>query len=99
MNQRGMLACVLAGWMLLACGCQTRIEWDKLTPDQAKGLVLERVKGAGLADFWEFETDSDDGKLKYEGKLIYNGMEYEFEINGDTGEFRKWEVERADQLR
>ena len=99
MNKRSVLACVLAGWMLLACGCQNRTDGDKLTPDQAKELVLERIKGADLADFWEFETDADDGRLEYAGKLIYDGVEYEFEIDGYTGEFLRWNAERVDQLR
>lgn len=68
---------------------------NTVTPEQAKQIVLARVPGATTADFREFETDYDDGKLRYEGELIYNGMEYEFEIDGYSGSVREWSAEPA----
>ena len=64
-----------------------------ITADQAKALALEQVPGATTADIYEFEVDYDDGRLEYEGKIIYNGMEYEFEIDGYSGSIRSWESE------
>lgn len=64
-----------------------------ITAEQAKQLVLARVPGATAANFHEFETDYDDGRLRYEGELIYNGMEYEFEIDGYSGSFLEWSSE------
>ena len=37
--------------------------------------------------------DNDDGKLQYEGKIIYEGMEYDFEIDAYSGAIREWDAE------
>ncbi len=68
---------------------------ESLTQEEAKALVLARVPGATAADFQEFQQDYEDGRLVYEGELVTNGMEYEFEIDGATGEFLSWEEEAA----
>lgn len=64
-----------------------------LTADQAKDKALAQVPGATVSDIREFETDYDDGRLQYEGKIYYNGMEYEFEIDGYSGAIRNWDAE------
>ena len=56
-------------------------------------MERELVPGATAADIREFETDHDDGRLEYEGKIYYNKMEYEFEIDGYSGAIRDWDVE------
>lgn len=68
-----------------------------ITADQAKELALSQVPGATLDDIREFETDYDDGRMEYEGKIIYDGMEYEFEIDGYSGAIRSWEAEPTHQ--
>ena len=37
--------------------------------------------------------NNDDGRLIYEGKIIYNDREYEFEIDAATGAVLDWESE------
>lgn len=64
-----------------------------ITAEKAKELALLKIPGAGEGDVWEFEADYDDGRLEYEGKIIYNGMEYEFEIDGNSGTILSWEEE------
>ena len=64
-----------------------------ITADQAKEKALSQVPGAAVSDIREFETDYDDGRLQYEGKICYDGMEYEFEIDGYSGAIRNWEAE------
>lgn len=64
-----------------------------ITADEAKNIALSQVKGATLSDIYEFETDYDDGRLEYEGKIYYSGMEYEFTIDGYSGSIREWEAE------
>lgn len=68
-----------------------------ITADQAKELALSQVPGATLDDIREFETDYDDGRMEYEGKIIYDGMEYEFGIDGYSGAIRSWEAEPTHQ--
>lgn len=64
-----------------------------ISEEDAKALVLSQVPGATEKDIWEFEVDYDDGRVQYEGKLYYDHMEYEFEIDGYSGAIRNWEVE------
>ena len=59
----------------------------------AKAAALERVPGATEADL-HMELDFDDGYYIYEGDIIYNQKEYEFEIDAQTGSFLKWSEER-----
>lgn len=64
-----------------------------ITADQARDIALAEVPGATASDIYEFETDRDDGRLEYEGKIIYNNTEYEFTIDGYSGAIREWDAE------
>ena len=64
-----------------------------ISAEEAKALALAQVPGASASDIREFETDRDDGRVEYEGKIVYGGMEYEFEIDGYSGAIRSWEAE------
>ena len=59
----------------------------------ARAAALARVSGATDTDI-KIELDFDDGQYIYEGDIIYDGKEYEFEIDAKTGNFRKWSEER-----
>lgn len=59
----------------------------------ARAAALERVSGATDSDI-RMELDYDDGQYIYEGDIIYDGKEYEFEIDANTGNFLKWSEER-----
>ncbi|MCI9588757.1 MAG: PepSY domain-containing protein [Oscillospiraceae bacterium] len=56
-----------------------------ITADQARNIALAKVPGASSGDIWDFEADYDDGRLEYEIEIRYNGMEYDFEIDGTNG--------------
>lgn len=64
-----------------------------VSESEARETALAQVPGASSSDIYEWETDYDDGHLEYEGKIIYNGMEYEFSIDGYSGAIREWEAE------
>lgn len=66
---------------------------DDIGYDKVKSIVLERVQGATESDIYELERDYDDGMLQYEGSVYYGGYEYEFEINGVTGDILQWEID------
>ncbi|MCM1539864.1 MAG: PepSY domain-containing protein [Blautia sp.] len=71
---------------------QSQSAGGTITAEDAKALALAKVPGASESDIREFETDRDDGRIEYEGKIIYNGTEYEFEIDS-TGQIIGWEEE------
>ena len=65
----------------------------QISSEQASKLALDRVPGATEQDL-KIELDYDDGYYKYEGDIIYDQKEYEFEIDADTGDFLEWKEER-----
>ncbi len=67
----------------------------ELTADEAKAIALAKVPGATKDNIRDFEVDRDDGRLEYEGEIVYDGMEYEFEIDAYSGAIRSWEAEPA----
>lgn len=61
-----------------------------VTIEEAQALALSRVAGATESDL-RIEQEYDDGRLQYEGTIIYNGVEYDFEIDASTGTILNWE--------
>lgn len=59
----------------------------------ARKAALDRVPGATDSDI-RMELEFDDGYYIYEGDIIYNQKEYEFEIDAQNGNFLKWSEER-----
>lgn len=64
-----------------------------VSQEQAMQTALERVPGATESDI-RMELDNDDGQYKYEGDIIYDQREYEFEIDANTGTVLEWSEER-----
>ncbi len=64
-----------------------------ISMEQATAIVLNRVSGATAQNVF-MKLDHDDGYLKYEGEVYYNGVEYEFELNAQTGDVLEWSEER-----
>ena len=65
----------------------------RISLEEARDIALARVEGATASNI-SIELDHDDGWYVYEGEIFYNGMEYEFEIDADSGNILKWEEER-----
>lgn len=63
-----------------------------ISEEQAKKTALEKVPGAGENDI-NIHLDKDDGRAVYEGSIIYEDREYEFEIDADNGRILDWEEE------
>lgn len=64
----------------------------KISEADAKKAALSKVPGATEADL-KMELEYDDGKYIYEGDIIHEQTEYEFEIDANTGTFLKWSKE------
>lgn len=64
-----------------------------LSEGEAINIVLGKVPGASRSDIVSFGREYDDGRWIYEGELRYNGLEYEFEIDAQTGNILEWEID------
>jgi len=67
----------------------------KTAIDQAKAqeIALAKVPGAAASHVKDLKLDQDDGKQVYEVKIIYNGMEYQLEIDAANGAILEFETE------
>ena len=61
--------------------------------DTVKQIVLERIPGATESDVVEIGFEYDDGRYEYDGTVYYGGYEYEFEVDGETGNILSWEID------
>lgn len=64
----------------------------KVSLDEAKKTALSKVKGATEKDI-RIHSEYDDGRQIYEGSIVYKDMEYDFEIDCETGNILSWESE------
>ncbi|MBE7033457.1 MAG: hypothetical protein E7406_04430 [Ruminococcaceae bacterium] len=72
---------------------ETSQQETAITEEKVKEIALSKVPGATAENIREFKKEFDDGREKYEGKIVYDKTEYEFEIDAKTGEILKWETE------
>ena len=61
--------------------------------EEAIDIALAKVSGATENDI-RIELDHDDGRYKYEGDIIYERVEYDFEIDANSGDVLEWSEER-----
>ena len=66
-----------------------------ITLEEAVQLVLDRVRGASSEDV-RIQLEEEDGRQVYEGEVICNRAEHEFEIDAATGDFIQWSVDYQD---
>ena len=66
---------------------------SQVSEEQVRQTVLERVPGASAENIF-LHLEGDDGRLEYEGELIYDNMEYEFKIDAYSGAVTEWEAEQ-----
>lgn len=72
---------------------ETSQQETAITEEKVKEIAISKVLGATAENIREFKKEFDDGREKYEGKIVYDKTEYEFEIDAKTGEILKWETE------
>lgn len=65
---------------------------DMITKAKAESIALNKVKGAKQNHIY-LKFDRDDGQYLYEGEIVYDDREYDFEIDPYTGNIIKWSVE------
>lgn len=65
---------------------------ETISEAEVRAIALAKVPGATENDI-RLYLDRDDGRLRYEGKIIYQGMEYDFEIDAYSGAIQEWDAE------
>lgn len=65
---------------------------DMIGEKKAINIVLKRIPGATKSDV-RIHLDRDDGIDIYEGSVVYDKIEYDFEIDAKTGDVLEWESE------
>ena len=63
---------------------------------KAKKTALAQVPGASESDIVKAHKDYDDGRQEYEVEIRYNGYEYDYEIDAETGNIISSDVDRID---
>lgn len=63
-----------------------------LSEAQVREIVQKRVPGAPAENIF-LHLDEDDGRMEYEGTLLYENMEYEFKVDAYSGSVTEWEAE------
>ena len=64
-----------------------------ISRDRAQEIALAKVPGATADHIKKLKLDRDDGRQIYEVEIIYNGMEYELDIDAVSGAVLKFEAE------
>ncbi|WP_294578330.1 PepSY domain-containing protein [uncultured Thomasclavelia sp.] len=63
-----------------------------VSEDRAKQIASDHIGGGG--NLIKCKLDYDDGILKYEIEIIKDNIEYDIEVNANTGEIIKYEEDR-----
>ena len=63
---------------------------------KARKTALAQVPGASESDIVKAHKDYDDGRQEYEVEIRYNGYEYDYEIDAETGNIISSDVDRID---
>ena len=71
---------------------QDAAEDGLISEEQAMKIALDKVPGATKDNITSFRKDYDDGRWSYEGEMIYDGIEYDFEIDAHNGNILEWEM-------
>ena len=88
----------LVAIMMLVCGCTAAFaDQNSVTREEAIQIALERV---GLKEeavtFTKIELDRDDGRQIWEIEFVSAGVEYEFDIDAQTGNVFDTDIDLAD---
>lgn len=65
----------------------------KIKTDDVKKIVFDKVPGAEDKNL-RLSLEYDDGRMIYEGEIIYGNVSYDFEIDAQTGDILEWSEEK-----
>ena len=91
-----IFAMLLVAAMVMMMGACALAE-NRITEEAAKQIALEK---AGMTTdqvrFTKAHLDNDDGRLEWEIEFVEGGMEYEFDIDAQTGNVFDTDIDLAD---
>ncbi len=68
--------------------------------DDAKAIALDHARGraelGGKVKYTKAKLDRDDGRLVYEIEFRCDGIEFEYEIDANSGDILDWDMDRDD---
>lgn len=74
-----------------------KVAGGQITPEEAFERALKHAnKKKGSVRLKKNELDFDDGIYKYEIEFVENGVEYEFDIDADSGRILKYDKDLWD---
>ena len=62
--------------------------------EKARSIALDKVSGATSNNVTKLKLAREDGGYVYEIEIVYNNVEYEFELDAYSGAMLSWEFER-----
>lgn len=65
----------------------------RIKAEDVKKIVFDKVPGAEDKNL-RLSLEYDDGRLLYEGEIIYGNTDYDFEIDAQTGDILEWSEEK-----
>lgn len=65
----------------------------KIKAEDVKKIVFDKVPGAEDKNL-RLSLEYDDGRMLYEGEIIYGNTDYDFEIDAQTGDTLEWSEEK-----
>ena len=91
-----VFAMVLVAAMVMMMGASA-LAANEITEDAAKEIALEKAgMTADQVRFTKAHLDNDDGRLEWEIEFVADGMEYEFDIDAQTGNVFDTDIDLAD---
>lgn len=73
----------------------SRLGGSQVSQEDAKVIAASKIPGSSREDI-RIQEEGDDGRTRYEGWCQFNNMEYEFEMDPETGIIFDWNADLQD---
>lgn len=87
------IASVMVGSMLLFA---PQASAQEISEDEALSIAMDAAGVDSIGAMDDFELDTDDGRQYYEFEFVTDGVEYDFEIDANTGEVLDLDIDGVD---